>query len=265
MMGDMALSIGPDRLFEKFNQHVLNRILITVDEPSTDNTRHADELKNLITSDTLTLEAKNQDAIFVTNYVNYAFTTNHAKVTTVNEGARREAIYKPQSLDPAVCSELIYRVKDWCENEHGFEIMMYFYNTRDLTHFDAKAPAPMSDHKQEVIQASKSAWAQFAQDVWDWVEHEIDGSAAISKGMMNVLIKHFGYEGSRITAHSINNSFNELCFSQQNKMIKEDDGQSVRCLLLTRTAEDTHNITSYKLLLQKTNDAIKKLISQNSY
>ena len=119
----------------------------------------------------------------------------------------------------------------------------------------------------EVIQggSERPALGLRAQDVWDWVENEIDGSAAISKGMMNVLIKHFGYEGSRITAHSINNSFNELCFSQQNKMIKEDDGQSVRCLLLTRTAEDTHNITSYKLLLQKTNDAIKKLISQNSY
>jgi len=265
MMGDMALSIGPDRLFEKFNQHVLNRVLITVDEPSTDNARHADELKNLITSDTLTLEAKNQDAIFITNYVNYAFTTNHAKVTTVNEGARREAIYMPHSLDPLVCSELIYKVKDWCENQNGFEIMMHFYNTRDLSNFDAKAPAPMSDHKQEVIQASKSAWSQFAQEVWDWVENELDGSAAISKGMMNVLIRHFRYEDSRITAHSINNSFKELCFSQQNKMIKDDRGQCLRCLLLTRTAEDTHKSSGYRILLQKTNDAIEKLISKTSY
>jgi len=265
MIGDMALSIGPDRLFEKFNQHVLNRILITVDEPSTDNARHADELKNLITSNTLTLEAKNQDAIFVTNYVNYAFTTNHAKVTTVNEGARREAIYKPHSLDPAVCSELIYKVKDWCETKNGFEIMMHFYSTRDLTNFDAKAPAPMSDHKKEVIQASKSAWSQFAQDVWEWVDNELDGSAAISKGMMNILIKHFGYEDSRITAHSINNSFNELCFTQQNKNIKNDDDQSVRCLLLTRSAEDTYKPISYKLILQRTNKEIEKLLAKTSY
>lgn len=264
MIGDMALSIGPDRLFERFNHHVLNRIFITVDEPSTDNARHADELKNLITSDTLTLEAKNQDAVFIKNYVNYAFTTNHAKVTTVNEGARREAIYLPQSLSPTICHDMIQQIKEWCSNHNGFHYMMHFYSTRDLSAFDPKAPAPMTEDKKQVILASKSAWAQFAQDVWDWVEHELDGAAAISKGMMTVLIRHFGYETSRLTAHNINNSFKELCSTHPRK-IKNDDNYPITCLVLTRTSSDVYDIKhgSYKEILVRTNSAIEKLITQS--
>jgi hypothetical protein len=237
--------------------------LIIVDEPSTDNARHADTVKNYVTNDSIPIEIKNQDVFSITNYINYAFTTNHAKVTTVNEGARREAIYIPHSLDPIVCHAMIHDVKQWCKEEQGFEHMMHFYTTRDLTHFDSRAPAPMTDHKQEVIQASKSAWAQFAQDVWEWVDSELDGVAAISKSMMTTLIRYFDYESARLTSHNINNSFNELCFVQQNKVIKNNDGQPVRCLLLARTARDLG--TNYKEIYESTTKAIEKLIQKTNF
>ena len=263
MMGELSLSLGPDRLFERFNSFLLNRILIIVDEPSTDNARHADTVKNYVTNDSIPIEIKNQDVFSITNYINYAFTTNHAKVTTVNEGARREAIYIPHSLDPIVCHAMIHDVKQWCKEQQGFEHMMHFYMTRDLTTFDPRAPAPMTDHKQEVIQASKSAWAQFAQDVWEWVDSELDGVAALSKSMMTTLIRYFDYESARLTSHNINNSFNELCFVQQNKVIKNNDGQPVRCLLLARTARDLS--TNYKEMYEKTNEAIEKLIQRTNF
>jgi hypothetical protein len=121
----------------------------------------------------------------------------------------------------------------------------------------------MTDDKKQVIQASKSAWAQFAQDAWDWVEHELDGAAAISKGMMTVLIRHFGYETSRLTAHNINNSFKELCSTHPRK-IKNDDNYPITCLVLTRTSSDVYDIKhgSYKEILVRTNSAIEKLITQ---
>ena len=263
MMGELSLSLGPDRLFERFNSFLLNRILIIVDEPSTDNARHADTVKNYVTNDSIPIEIKNQDVFSITNYINYAFTTNHAKVTTVNEGARREAIYIPHSLDPIACHAMIHDVKTWCKEEQGFEHMMHFYTTRDLSTFDSRAPAPMTDHKQEVIQASKSAWAQFAQDVWEWVDLELDGVAALSKSMMTTLIRYFDYESARLTSHNINNSFNELCFVQQNKVIKNHDGQPVRCLLLGRTARDLN--VNYKDVLDKTNLAIEKLIQRTNF
>jgi len=263
MMGELSLSLGPDRLFERFNSFLLNRILIIVDEPSTDNARHADTVKNYVTNDSIPIEIKNQDVFSITNYINYAFTTNHAKVTTVNEGARREAIYIPHSLDPIACHAMIHDVKAWCKEEQGFEHMMHFYTTRDLSTFDSRAPAPMTDHKQEVIQASKSAWAQFAQDVWEWVDLELDGVAALSKSMMTTLIRYFDYESARLTSHNINNSFNELCFVQQNKVIKNHDGQPVRCLLLGRTARDLN--VNYKDVLDKTNLAIEKLIQRTNF
>ena len=184
-------------------------------------------------------------------------------MTTVNEGARREAIYIPHSLDPIVCHAMIHDVKQWCKEQQGFEHMMHFYMTRDLTTFDPRAPAPMTDHKQEVIQASKSAWAQFAQDVWEWVDSELDGVAALSKSMMTTLIRYFDYESARLTSHNINNSFNELCFVQQNKVIKNNDGQPVRCLLLARTARDLS--TNYKEMYEKTNEAIEKLIQRTNF
>ena len=263
MMGELSLSLGPDRLFERFNSFLLNRILIIVDEPSTDNARHADTVKNYVTNDSIPIEIKNQDVFSITNYINYAFTTNHAKVTTVNEGARREAIYIPHSLDPIVCHAMIHDVKQWCKEQQGFEHMMHFYSTRDLSCFDSRAPAPMTEHKQEVIQASKSAWAQFAQDVWEWVDLELDGVAALSKSMMTTLIRYFDYESARLTSHNINNSFNELCFVQQNKVIKNNDGQPVRCLLLARTARDLG--TNYKEIYENTTKAIEKLIQKTNF
>lgn len=263
MMGELSLSLGPDRLFERFNSFLLNRILIIVDEPSTDNARHADTVKNYVTNDSIPIEIKNQDVFSIINYINYAFTTNHAKVTTVNEGARREAIYIPHSLNPTVCHSMVHNVKQWCREQQGFEHMMHFYTTRDLTDFDSRAPAPMTDHKQEVIQASKSAWSQFAQEVWEWVVNDLDSQAALTKSMMTVLIRHFDYESARLTSHNINNSFSELCYTQQNKVIKSSDKQVSRCLLLSKTADD---ITySYKELLDRTELAIEKLIQRTNF
>ena len=263
MMGELSLSLGPDRLFERFNSFLLNRILIIVDEPSTDNMRHADTIKNYVTNDTIPIEIKNQDVFSITNYINYAFTTNHAKVTTVSEGARREAIYMPNSLDPVTCHAMVHEVKEWCKHKQGFEHMMNFYTTRDLSDFNPRAPAPMTDHKQEVIQASKSAWGQFAQEVWEWTISELNGTAAISKTMMTVLIKHFGYDAAKLTAFTINNSFSELCYTQQHKLIRDGKGEPVRCLLLTKTSDEPE--LSYKEILDNTHKAIEKLLQRTHF
>jgi len=263
MIEELSLSLGPDRLFERFNSFLLNKILVIVDEPSTDNMRHADTVKNYITNDRISIEIKNQDSFSIQNFVNYAFTTNHSKVTTMSEGSRREAIYMPNSLDPIACQNLISTIKEWCANRNGFNAMMYFYMNRDLSQFNSKAHAPMNEHKQEVIQSSKSAWGQFAQETWEWIETELDGSAAISKNMMTILIKHFGYDTARLTAHTINNSFADLCFTQQNKMIKNDSGESMRCLLLTRTSDNPD--ISYKVILDNTHKAIEKLLQRTNF
>lgn len=260
MIGDMAISIGPDQIFRKFNAHLANKIYVTVDEPSSDNEDHADFLKDLITGDTVTMEGKGVDAIVFDNYINYAFTTNRPKVTKMSTESRREAVYIPSTLDAAQCHVLIQQVKAWCEDEQGFEQMMWFYKTRNIESFDHKAPAPMTLHKEEVIKAGRSAWVQFAEEVYDWVERELNGVAAISKQHMKVLIQHFDYESARLSQHNVNNAFREYFNVEQSKLVKTGTS-TIRCLVVSK--KRTTFSGNYSDVYSDTAKAIAELIKSD--
>jgi len=279
MIGDMALSIGPDQIFHKFNSHISKKIFLAVDEPSSDKDDHSNKLKDLITGDAIAEEGKGIDVVMIDNYVNYAFTTNKAFVTRVSEGSRREAIYSPQSLTQEESHRRIQEVKEWCKGS-GFNHMMHFYMTRDISAFDHQAPAPDTKHKEQVVNMSRTAWGQFAHELIDWVNEELGGYAAFNRSQINLLIRIWDY-GNQVKATNISHSLQEVCSLEMNKLIKVDGVPNRRYLITPkRQKRDTNSIKTdtlgeivtengilkhgaYSEIAKRSDKAIEKLVALN--
>lgn len=279
MIGDMALSIGPDQIFHKFNSHISKKIFLAVDEPSSDKDDHSNKLKDLITGDAIAEEGKGIDVVMIDNYVNYAFTTNKAYVTRVSEGSRREAIYSPRSLTQEESHRRIQAVKEWCK-DLGFNHMMHFYMTRDISAFDHQAPAPETKHKEEVVAMSRNAWGQFAHELMDWVNEELEGYAALTRRQIDLLIRIWDY-GNQVKATNISHSLREVCSLEMNKLIKVDEVPSRRYLIMPKrlkvyteesksvyldeivTSESILKHGAYSKIAKRTDKAIEKLVALN--
>ena len=262
MLGDLAAELGPDRLYGTFNGYLAGKVYVTVDEPSSDNVNHANKLKAIVTADTINMENKGVDMVTIVNYVNYTFTTNAEKVTKMSRDSRREAIHRPASLTQAESKVLIDIVKDWCDNQQGFNKMMWFYKNRDISKFDPYAHAPNTEAKEDSIRSGESSRVQFAEEVYDWVQYELGGHAAITATWMKALIQHFDYEDERLSARTVSNSFQEFCDIRTSYGIGDGTGKMKKCLLLAPKGKKLEAYT-YTELIKRTEAAIGKLVMTN--
>lgn len=80
-----------DRLFQKFNMQMENRVLVIANELATSGMtkKYADRLKDLITRSEIEVESKGVNTEVVPNFANYVLTTNNIDALKIDSGDRR--------------------------------------------------------------------------------------------------------------------------------------------------------------------------------
>lgn len=209
--GAGATVVGPDQLFSPYTGFLAGKILVVVNEPSSDRETHSAKLKNLITAPTININNKYGVAYDVDNYINYIFTSNKPFVTTMSGNARREAVYSPLSQDPRKVGAMVSKLSTWAKTEDGYAKVLNWYMTRDIAGFDPKVPAKMTVSKQAAIDASQTDTQVFAKDIWNWVKENLDGEAFITAKQRNLLHEYFAPDEKAPSAQYVNRALLNFC------------------------------------------------------
>lgn len=189
-----AIIIGPDELFGSFNGIFKNKILIVINEPSSDREDHSAQLKSMITGKEIAINNKYGAQYNIENFMNFIFTSNKPYITKMSNNARREAIYKPTSLTNDETHPLVVSLMTWARSEQGFGKTLNWYYNRDISQFDPSKPAPNTKYKQTAIQAARSPMEAFAKDLADWIVDNLDGLAAFTTAHLELLCEKWGHE-----------------------------------------------------------------------
>lgn len=90
-----------DQLTDKFNDQLINALMIVINEAKIDNAKQINKLKTLITESSHMVEAKYQNQMKVNLYGNYISTSNHYKAVKACGDDRRHVILTSNSTIPA--------------------------------------------------------------------------------------------------------------------------------------------------------------------
>ena len=186
--GGPATIVGPDELFGSFNGILKNKIFVVVNEPSSDREDHSAKLKNFITSKEITINNKYGHQYSIENYMNFVFTTNRPYVTTMGNNARREAIYKPETLTNAETRPLVNELMKWARGG-GFGHVLNWYYERDISQFDPYEAAPETKRKAQIVKLSQSPTQQFANDLVQWSKDHVGEVAFFTNQQLQIMYK----------------------------------------------------------------------------
>jgi hypothetical protein len=239
--GQPATVIGPGELFESKNQELEGKLFVVVNEPNSDQNTHQAKFKDLITSPRLMIDRKYGAKFSIDNYINYVLTTNKPFVVQMDDGSRREAIYRPTSLTPEEMAPRIKRLMEWGRTQDGFGIVLNWYTQRDLSKFDPKAPAPMTDHKRAAVELSRTPLMAFAADLSRWVVEKLSGRAAFAPVHLIELCKLWGY-GDKTQVSYIRRAMSNFGEVDGQKLIKVAGKPVKRTLFLTSKEANGGNL-----------------------
>ena len=186
--GSPAIIVGPDELFGSFNGILKNKIFVVVNEPSSDREDHSAKLKNFITSKEITINNKYGQQYSIENYMNFVFTTNRPYVTTMGNNARREAIYKPETLTNTETRPMVTALMRWAR-AGGFGQVLNWYYLRDIAHFDPFQAAPETKRKAQVVKMSQSPTQQFVNELLEWMKIHIGDMAFFTNQQLQILYR----------------------------------------------------------------------------
>lgn len=123
------------------------------------------ELKELVTGDTIRIEGKFANAVHQKNQMNMAFLSNEGQPIPLDIGDRRHlVIYTPPAMTKKFYQELSEELK-----AGGVEAFYDYLLNVDLTGFDEGTQPPMTEAKKRLIDLSAGSEIRFA---FDWIEGE---------------------------------------------------------------------------------------------
>jgi hypothetical protein len=158
--------IGQETLSSTFNGWANRKVLVIGDEVSkSDRRQDTDKLKGLVTGTTVYINEKYQPAREVPNFLNFIFLSNHHDALFLDDTDRRYFVWEitADRLPNAAVQEFV----KW-RTDGGLSALLHFLMQHDLSGFNPKAPAPMTDAKQQMVQDNRS-------DLENWVA-ELMGS-----------------------------------------------------------------------------------------
>jgi len=152
---NVVREITTDSLKRDFNAWVEGAQLLAVEEiMAGGRIEITNKLKPLITSPTVEINHKKVDTYMIPNKANLIFFTNHENALHLDEGDRRFFVYfspvRPRT-EPGYYNQLF----DELDEISGK--ILNFLQKRDISSFNPKAPAMMTDNKKSIIQRSRPA------------------------------------------------------------------------------------------------------------
>ena len=127
------------------------------------------------------------------NTINFLFTSNHPNAFHLDVNDRRFFVWEcvGERMPDAFFAEFV----EWRDGEGGLQALMHYFMTVDLTGFNPKAHALITDAKQAMIEVGRS-------DVERWLfEHYIDPGTEVKSEIVYVddLVAEYENRGRRST------------------------------------------------------------------
>jgi Family of unknown function (DUF5906) len=186
-----AYQASGDGFLGHFNKQLEGKVFMIVDELGTDKHKHVATMKNLVTSTKFELTAKYQDTVVQDNYCNFIITTNHGTALLVDENSRRDVIFNIQQSDTALIHKVASSLVPWLENG-GYENILHWYLTRDVSSFDPRARAPRFLGFERNVYESKTDNVIMC-DVFCEAVRDFGKVIALSPGHINFVLQALGY------------------------------------------------------------------------
>lgn len=247
---------GIDRITQKHNTMLKNKVFIVVDELSTTSESFFsafDKLKGLITDTTMEIEPKGIDAFSMRNFINLMFTTNNEYSVRLEHDDSR---YFPLQINECHKDDQVY-FKDLYDNTFTAEIGRMFFNylcdiPDDSDEIVSIHTIPNSELKQRLQGFSMSSIELFNQAV-------IDKTAKVS------FYEPFEYKGE-----IIENAIRKHNFYDQYKAFCNDTGEKIQKLKIVNgfykqfKSGDKRWIRTDKLQRDSNGSETQSVISDNS-
>lgn len=162
-----SIVLDQKALQSNFNPDWDSKLFILAEEVvnNSDKWQLKNELKELVTGDTIRIEGKFANAVHQKNQMNMAFLSNEGQPIPLDIGDRRHlVIYTPPAMTKKFYQELSEELK-----AGGVEAFYDYLLNVDLTGFDEGTQPPMTEAKKRLIDLSAGSEIRFA---FDWIEGE---------------------------------------------------------------------------------------------
>jgi len=168
--GSYATVIGNRAIEDKFNADWADsKLYILAEEVATsqDKWNIKNELKELVTGETVRVNPKNVAAYSQKNQMNIVYLSNEDMPIPLENGDRRHLVlYTPPCLAPEHYEQALEE-----RNNGGIEAFYYFLMNIPLDGFGVHSRPPMTNAKQKLIELSSSSDHRF---IHDWINGETD-------------------------------------------------------------------------------------------
>ncbi len=184
--------IGQAELTADFNGWANRRVLVIGDEVSgSGNQAETDKLKGLITGTTNRINEKYQPSREAPNLMNFVFLSNHHDALFMNDGDRRFFVWEILSgqLPQTMAKEFVA----W-RDHGGLSALLYALLNFDISSFNPKAPAPMTEAKQQMVEDNRS-------DLEGWVAGLMGSNVSKLIGRELATATELGQRYERETGH----------------------------------------------------------------
>lgn len=163
-----SIVLDQKALQSNFNPDWDSKLFILAEEVvnSSDKWQLKNELKELITGDTIRIEGKFANAVHQKNQMNMVFLSNEGQPIPLDIGDRRHlVIYTPPPMEGETYREVAEQLQNG-----GLEAFYDFLLNIDLTGFHPGSKPPMTEAKQRLIDLSAGSEIRFAND---WMEGDL--------------------------------------------------------------------------------------------
>lgn len=159
--GENFRSIGNTELVGAYNEWAANRQFIVGDEISTGSRRQiTDMMKDVITREQVTVNAKYRAHHTVRDCINYYFTSNHPDAFFVTDQDRRYVVL--EATREAAPPEFYQAYTEWLATGGAAALFHHLAFEVDIEGFDPKGRAPLTESKKGMVANSKG-------DLEDWI------------------------------------------------------------------------------------------------
>lgn len=163
-----AIVLDQKALSSNFNPDWDDKLFVLAEEVvnSADKWQLKNELKELVTGDTMRIEGKFLNAVHKKNRINMVFLSNENQPLPLDIGDRRHhVIYTPDALPKDFYAELAEELKGG-----GVEAFYAYLLDLDLTGFNEDSTPPLTDAKERLIAISAPSELRF---VTEWISGDL--------------------------------------------------------------------------------------------
>jgi hypothetical protein len=156
-----------DSLTDRFNGDMMGKLFVLGDEINARAQEVANELKNIITREKENIELKGKDKYQLSDYKNYAFTTNNENVFKVSNNDRRFVFIEcPEEKKD---NEYYNKLVEFKKSPSCLKQLFNYFKNKDLNDFNPRN-IPITDYKKRLIWANLEAYIKFVYEQFDNIE-----------------------------------------------------------------------------------------------